>query len=131
MHVRLILAAIFAICLALPLSAHHSHSNYMEVFHDMEGVVKEVHLVTPHTWIYMEVEEEGGESHLWALEATSRGALERLGVTRDYVKPGDAIKVRCHPLRDGGKSCLLGFLKAADGSVKNWDGADTPAPADF
>jgi hypothetical protein len=34
------------------------------------------------------------------------------------VWPGDTVKVRCHPLRDGTNGCLLGFLKARDGSVK-------------
>ena len=48
------------------------------------------------------------------------------------IKPGDTIKARCHPLRDGSNGCLLGFLKARDGSVKDWDGGqNTPIPADF
>ena len=60
---------------------------------------------------------EGDQPQIWALEATGRGGLERIGVTREYIKPGDQIKVRCHVLRDGSRGCLLGFLKARDGSV--------------
>jgi hypothetical protein len=67
----------------------------------------------------------------WSLEASSRNALERIGVTHDYIKAGDAIKVRCHPLRDGSRGCLLGFVKARDGSVKDWDASNVPLPADF
>jgi len=78
------------------------------------------------------VKDTSGTPQLWALEATGRGGLERIGVTKEYIKPGDTIKARCHPLRDGSNGCLLGFLKARDGSVKDWDGGqNTPIPTDF
>jgi hypothetical protein len=103
----------------------------MDTFRDIEGVVTEVHFVVPHSWVYMQVKDAAGQPQLWALEATGRGGLERIGVTKEYIKAGDPIKVRCHPLRDGSPGCLLGFLKARDGSVKDWDGGSGPAPADF
>jgi hypothetical protein len=123
--------AVCAIVLALPTRAHHSHGNYDAAFVDVEGVVKEVHLVNPHSWIYLEVEGATGQPEIWSLEATSRLGLERIGVTGDDVKPGDSIKVRCHPLRDGSRGCLLGFVKARDGSVTDWDGNNLPVPTDF
>ena len=79
-------------------------------------------LVNPHAWVFMEVTNDSGEATEWALEATGRIGLERIGVTSDYIGAGDRIKVRCHPLRDGGAGCLLGFLQARDGSIKDWDG---------
>jgi len=54
-----------------------------------------------------------------------------VGVTAETVKPGDTIKARCHHLRDGSNGCLLGFLKAKDGKVVDWDGNNAPPPADF
>jgi hypothetical protein len=125
------LAAICLVALALPARAHHSHGNYIDTFTDIQGVVKELHLVTPHSWLYLEVTGKSGQPEMWALEATSRAGLERIGVTREYVKPGDTVKARCHPLRDGSRGCLLGFVKAKDGSVKDWDGNNLPIPADF
>jgi len=124
-------AMLCAVVFALPVAAHHSHGNYMDTFSDMTGVVKEVHLVVPHSWVYMDVKDATGQAQIWALEATSRQGLERIGVTREHIKPGDTIKVRCHPLRDGSRGCLLGFLKSADGTVRDWDGGKAPAPADF
>lgn len=131
MRLRLSLAALCVVFLALPVAAHHSHGNYTDTFTDITGVVKEVHLVVPHSWVYMEVKDASGQAQLWALEATGRNGLERIGVTREYIKPGDTITVRCHPLRDGSRGCLLGFLKAPDGSVKDWDGNNAPNPSDF
>ena len=37
---------------------------------DIQGVVKEVHLVVPHSWVYIEVKDAKGEPEMWALEAT-------------------------------------------------------------
>ena len=131
MRFRLSLVAAVAVCFTLSASAHHSHGQYEETFRDIQGVVKELHLLTPHSWIYLEVKDATGAPQLWALEATSRSGLERIGVTREYLKLGDAIKARCHPLRDKENGCLLGFLKAQDGSVKDWDGGNAPVPGDF
>ena len=131
MRFSLSLAAAGVVCLALSASAHHSHGQYAETFTDIEGVVKELHLLTPHSWVYLEVKDKSGTAHVWALEATGRAPLEKMGVTREYIKPGDVVKARCHPLRDKSNGCLLGFLKARDGSVKDWDGGNAPAPKDF
>jgi uncharacterized protein DUF6152 len=125
------LAAICTIAFAWTAWAHHSHGNYADTFMDIEGVVKEVHLVVPHSWVYLEVKDDKGEPQIWALEATGRTGLERIGVTAGYIKPGDSVKARCHHLRDGSNGCLLGFLKVKDGTVKDWDGNNAPAPADF
>ena len=124
-------AMMIAASAALPMWAHHSHGNYEDTFMDLAGVVKEVHLVVPHSWIYIEVKDAKGEPEMWALEATGRAQLQRMGVTPDYVKAGDSVKARCHHLRDGSNGCLLGFLKAKDGTVKDWDGNNAPAPPDF
>ena len=128
---KLRVAAICVIGAAFPMWAHHSHGNYEDTFMDISGVVKEVHLVVPHSWIYLEVKDAKGEPQMWALEATGRTGLQRVGITADYVKPGDSVKARCHHLRDGSNGCLLGFLKAKDGTVKDWDGNNAPAPSDF
>ena len=131
MRFKLSLAVISAMCVAVSLSAHHSHGNYSDSFTDIEGVVKELHLLVPHSWVYLEVKDSKGEPQVWAVEATGRPGLERIGVTRDSVKVGDTVKARCHLLRDGSNGCLLGFLKAKDGTVKDWDGNNAPVPADF
>jgi uncharacterized protein DUF6152 len=128
---RLSLVAVGIVGFAVAASAHHSHGNYEETFRDIEGVVTELHLLTPHSWVYIEVKGASGSPQVWALEATSRGGLEKIGVTRESLKAGDRVKVRCHPLRDKTNGCLLGFLKAPDGSIKDWDGNNAPIPKDL
>lgn len=125
-----VLLTIGLVAFAFSASGHHSHGAYAETFMDLQGVVKEVHLVVPHSWVYLEVKGDK-EPEIWALEATGRTGLQRVGVTAETVKPGDNIKVRCHRLKDGSNGCLLGFLKAKDGKVVDWDGNNAPPPADF
>jgi len=106
----------------LPVSAHHSHGNYdLKQYLEMEGTVMEVHWINPHTWIYMEVANDDGSTTLWTLEGGGINALTRRGWTKDSVKTGDTINVRCHPLRGGTPSCLFGYLQAADGQEGEYD----------
>ena len=37
--------------------------------------MKELHLLTPHSWLYIEVKSAAG-AQVWALEATTRAQLE-------------------------------------------------------
>jgi hypothetical protein len=126
------LVAIGVMVFAVSAWGHHAHGNYTIATVDMEGVVTEVHLLTPHSWIYLEVAKADGQKQLWALEAGSRAQLLKLGVSADNPRPGDKVKVRCHPLMDGTSGCLLGFVKHQDGTVKDWDGGpEVSVPKDF
>jgi len=124
-------AALVVLAGAGALRAHHSHGNYTDTFTDVEGTVKAVHMINPHSWIYLDVKNAEGQIQTWALEATSVAGLQRSGVTRETLKPGDPIKVRCHPLRDGSRGCLLGFVKTKDGKITDWDGTNLPIPRDL
>jgi hypothetical protein len=121
----LILVVASAVVLALPVAAHHSHINYEpKEFTQLEGTVAEIHLLNPHSWVYIEVKEQGGQTRLWALEATGPGGLERRGVKPGDVRVGDAVKVRCHRLRDGSPGCLLGFLTPMHGDAARGHGVE-------
>ena len=123
MNLKLILlGATAALVLASPAWAHHSHGNYqMTEYTVLQGTVKELHLVNPHTWLYLEVMDEAGQPQLWALEAAGVSGLARSGIDEGTVKIGDSVSVRCHQLRDGSPGCLLGFLTPQGGEEKEWD----------
>lgn len=116
------LAAALAVVATLPVWAHHSHGNYnMTEFTALKGTVKEMHWLTPHSWIYLEVKNEKGETALWALEGASVGQLLRRGWTRESIKAGDTISVRCHQLMDKSTGCLLGYVTTATENDKLFD----------
>jgi hypothetical protein len=116
------LAVVCAFGLALPLSAHHSHGNYlMTEYTILKGTIKEIHWLNPHSWIYMEVKDDKGEVAVWALEGASVAQLRRRGWAADSLKVGDTISVRCHQLRDKSNGCLLGFITPPGGTEKLFD----------
>jgi Family of unknown function (DUF6152) len=121
---------IFMIVFVLAVQAHHSHSNYdVSTWTTMEGKVTEIHYLVPHSWLYLEVKDDKGQPTVWAMEATGYGGLQRVGIKREDVKPGDTVKVRCHLLKDGANGCLLGYVTPLHGDAarghgveKDWDG---------
>ena len=107
---------------AVSAAAHHSHGNYiMTEYTHLTGVVQNIHLVNPHSWLFVEVTDEDGEAVVWAVESASVTGLARQGITEETVKPGDTVSMRCHQLRDGSPGCLLGWLTSPDGIEREWD----------
>ena len=105
-----------------PAWAHHSHANYVETeWTVLEGTVREIHWMNPHSWIYLEVMDADGATKAWALEGASITTLRRDGWTQDSVEVGDNLSLRCHPLKDGSRGCLLGYITMDDGSEKEFD----------
>ena len=46
--------------------AHQSHGNYeMTEYVHLEGIVRQLHMVNPHAWIYLEVKQDGGDAEMW------------------------------------------------------------------
>ena len=67
----LIFAAVAAVFMAGSAWAHHSHANYnTNDITQLEGTVKELRWMNPHTWIYLEV-VQNGKPALWVLEGGS------------------------------------------------------------
>jgi len=106
-------------------SAHHSHNAYeITVWSELEGTVSEVHLMNPHSWVYLDVTDDSGETTTWALEAANPGAIFENGVKAEDVRPGDRIKVRFHVLRDGDNGGLLGFVMPVHGDPARGHGVE-------
>lgn len=121
-------AVVAVLCVAglgAPLAAHHSHANYdVTTWTVMEGTVKQLVLMAPHSIVYLDVKDDKGATATWALEATNQRAILNNGVKKEDVRPGDHIKVRCHLLRDGAKGCLLGFITPMHGDAARGNGVE-------
>jgi len=121
-------AVVAILCVAglgAPLAAHHSHANYdVTTWTVMEGTVKQLVLMAPHSIVYLDVKDDKGTTATWALEATNQRAILNNGVKREDVRPGDHIKVRCHLLRDGARGCLLGFITPMHGDAARGNGVE-------
>jgi uncharacterized protein DUF6152 len=101
--VSLTAAAVAAV--AAPALAHHSFAMFdAEQTVTLQGTVKEFEWVNPHAWLRVIVnDEKTGRPATWALELSSPSRLVTMGMRADSVKPGDAVSVTFHPLRNGSR----------------------------
>jgi hypothetical protein len=113
----LTLAAIVAA--ALSLSAHHSFSAYYfeEQSVTIEGVVQEFQYRSPHAVLMFTARDDQGQTRTYAAEWGNPNRLSRQGITRDTLKPGDAVVVTGSPGRTATeyKLHLKGIRRPADG----------------
>ena len=120
-----VVAILCAAGLGVSLAAHHSHANYdITTWTVMQGTVKQLVLMAPHSIVYLDVIDEKGGVATWALEAANQRAILNNGVKAQDVRPGDPIKVRCHLLRDGARGCLLGFITPMHGDAARGNGVE-------
>jgi hypothetical protein len=82
--------------------AHHSFAAEFDANAPIKlhGVVTKVDWTNPHTYFYVEVENEG-EYEEWALEMGSPNGLMRRGWTRDTLEIGTEVYVTGTRARDG------------------------------
>jgi hypothetical protein len=83
------------------VSAHHSFSAYY--FEDqsvtLEGEVVEFEYRAPHAWVRFNVADGQGRAHVYGAEWANPSRLNRDGVTKDTLKPGDVVKITGSPGR--------------------------------
>ena len=99
------LASIAVAMYAVPALAHHSFAMFdADRTVTLQGTVKEFEWTNPHSWLHIMVRDEAtGQQSVWALELSSPARLKRMGMSADSVKPGDAVSVTFHPLKDGAR----------------------------
>ena len=90
-----ILVVFCAVATMLPVRAHHSQGMYdISTWTALEGTIRQVRWSFPHTWVFVDVEDEYGQLQAWALEGASPPSIQELGVSKDHLLPGDRISAR-------------------------------------
>jgi hypothetical protein len=112
--------AAVAVCLVTaPLLAHHSLANYdTTTAVRVKGTVVEIHLINPHSIIFLEEQTSDGQSRRWALEGPSVLQLKRTGFASDTLKAGDIVEV-CGYLP---KEAIVWQLGSTDPLVRSTSG---------
>ncbi len=88
------LAALVSLVPAGSLLAHHSLANYDTTKAvRVKGTIVQIHQINPHSFIFLDQKGPDGESRRWAIEGPSILQLNRTGVTKDVLKPGDVVEV--------------------------------------
>jgi len=106
--------AIFTVC--IPTLAHHGNSAYdMSKTVAMKGTVTKFEYSNPHTQVYYDVTDEKGNVEHWVAETTNPAMLNRVGWSKDTLKPGDVVTLFVNPNKVGAKVTFLQKVQLADG----------------
>jgi hypothetical protein len=101
-----------------PASAHHSFALYdMTRSIEIDGSVDKMEWSNPHCWLFIWVAGSDDAKVTYGFEMSSVGEMTRRGWKKLAVKPGDKIKVKYHPLRDGRNGGLMMSVTTADGQT--------------
>ncbi len=111
------LAAAGLLGAAVPVSAHHSFAAEYDADKPvkMQGVVTKVEWTNPHIWFYVNVTDESGKVAEWGFSGGPPGVLQRRGVSRTAMKPGDVVVVEGFRARDGSNNATGGSVTFSDG----------------
>lgn len=121
-------AAVLAL-LSIPAAGHHSSAMFDDqTLLTLTGEVTRFDYLNPHAWLYMNVTGDDGTVTEWGFELSAPPLLRREGVSPNTWRPGDLVRVRTHPLKDGRPAgSLRGIVKADGSGYRNTEGLEPPS----
>jgi Family of unknown function (DUF6152) len=117
MSQTVIMPRLFVALLILPaLAAHHSTAEYdLTRPASATGVVTRFEWSNPHSYIFLDSAAQDGVMEHWVIEIDSPHALERLGWSKDSLKPGDKITCSGARAKDGSSRMRCTQVILSDG----------------
>ncbi|SRR5579883_2278415 len=126
------LAAV-GIVAALPLAAHHSFAAEFDGQKSMrlKGTLTKIEWTNPHSYFYIDVKDDKGNTVSWSCEAGAPGALSRRGFKRGDIKLGDTIIVDGYLAKDGSHLIDARRVTLPDGRIVSGGSAGDGGPGDI
>ncbi len=102
------------------VNAHHSFTQFDRTTELVQtGTVVRWAFNNPHSWLYLNVEDEDGAETLWSFEGSGPVSLINRGITGATFEPGDTLTFMYCPMRDGRPGGHLGWVRLQDGTYIN------------
>jgi len=115
-HIPVVVAG-FLFAGVMPIVAHHSFAAEYDATQPVKvtGVVTRVEWTNPHIWFYVDVKDDAGKVTNWGFSGGPPGVLQRRGISRTAMKPGDVVVVEGFKARDGSTNASGGSVTFPDG----------------
>jgi hypothetical protein len=86
-----------------PVFAHHAFSSEFDAAKPikLQGTVKKVEWINPHSWITIDVKQPNGGVQTWEVEAGAPNSMFRRGFNRNSLPVGIEIVVNGYQAKDG------------------------------
>lgn len=99
--------------------AHHSSTPHYDESRTITlvGVVTDFRMVNPHSFLYFNVTGADGKVQRWNCEMSSVAILNRNGLTRGTIVPGDKVTVNAFPAWRDPFGCSFVSITAANGTT--------------
>jgi DNA/RNA endonuclease YhcR with UshA esterase domain len=113
-------AVLLAVLAGAPAGAHHSFAAAYDMQDPItvEGRIVDVRLTNPHSFFFLDVEDESGEVVRWSFEAGTPSGMIRNGYSPNVIKQGDVVTISGFRAKDASKpNGMLRELVTADGTV--------------
>ena len=114
---RIFLILLFSV-ITVPVFAHHSFLSIYDQnsVETVEGVVTEVWFENPHSRVYIEATDAGGNKVVWESETYPRNILVRRGWNHNDLKAGDAVILTGRKAKNGSNRMqMLTLVRPSDG----------------
>jgi hypothetical protein len=100
--------------------AHHSFSAFYDMSNEISitGRIVNVRLTNPHSYFFLDAEDENGNVVRWSFEAGTPSGMIRNGYSPQVIKEGDEVTITGFRARDASDNAgMLRQLTTADGTV--------------
>lgn len=110
--------ATLAMIAMAPAHAHHSFAAAYKMDEPISitGKIVNVRLTNPHSYFFLDVENEAGEIERWSFEAGTPSGMIRGGYSDKVIKPGDTVTINGFRARDGSTNGMLTLLIHENGT---------------
>ena len=112
-------ALVFGLC--SQLQAHHSDEAVYRVQAetDVKGLVSQIQIRNPHSWIFLDVKGENGETQRWGGEWRAATQLQREGIATNTLRVGEEVVIHGRPPRNPKdlRVLVLTVTRTSDGKV--------------
>jgi hypothetical protein len=98
-----VVACVGLLIAAVPVWAHHAFAAEFDSKQPvkLQGTVKKLELINPHSWIHIDVKGTDGKVTTWMIEGGSPNTLLRQGLTKTSLPLGAEIVVEGYRSKDG------------------------------
>ena len=115
------LAMLVASIASAPAVGHHSFAAAYDTSADgaieITGRIVDIRLTNPHSFFFLDVEDDNGDVVRWSFEAGTPGGMIRNGFSSELIRVGDVVTITGFRAHDPSKpNGMLRLLVTADGT---------------